>query len=167
MNFLSCVCVDIMGPKFKLIFVWPNLVMQAKAHCIWTWRRNKVIPFPQWKHIFPCLKSLATLFRSVCEGPIHYLPLFLGETVAHMASCVACVFTCLSVLVWASYRQRRAYWHTYSMSLCTCVRGSEGGWDGCVHTRICLCRLSPVLFSVLLSGGHGPAQELWSFPVTG
>ena len=65
MNFQSCVCVDIMGPKFKLIFVWPNLAMQLKEYCEWTRRRNKVIAFPWWKHIFSCLKSFSTLFWSV------------------------------------------------------------------------------------------------------
>lgn len=111
--FTSC-----MGPKFKLICVRPNLATQAKEY--WTRRRNKVIAFPQWKHIFLCLKSLATLLRSVCEGPIHYILLFLQETEAHMAS-LLCVFWCLSGLVWGSDHELLAYILLVLMHLCMWV----------------------------------------------
>lgn len=139
MNFLSRVCVDIMGPKFKHIFVWPNLVMQAKGFCMWTRRRNKVIAFPQWKHIFSCLKSLATLFWSVWGGPF-IIYCFSSERPQRIWYLVLCVFTCLSVLVGDGRHERYGYWHTYSASLCTRVCVSECGLriDECVNACICL-----------------------------
>ena len=155
-----------MGPKFKLIFVWPNLATQPKEHRVWTRRRNKVIAFPQWKHIFPCLKSLATFFSGVCvRGPFIircFFPRRGPERIWHLL----CVFSCLSALV--SRRRPRAATFTRSTSSCTCVRAGvmAGEAGACIHAFVCCC-LWPALFSVLLSRGHGPVQALRSFPVTG
>lgn len=75
--------------KFKLIFVWPIGDR--------TQRRNKVIVFLFFFCFFSetcffsvVLKSVVTLFQSLCEEPIHYLLLCLGETAVHMV-CAPCV----------------------------------------------------------------------------
>lgn len=133
------------GLNLKLIFVWPNLAMQLKEYCVWARRRNKVIAFPQWKHIFPCLKSLATLFWSVWGA--HSLstafPQRDSKRIWYLVLCVCfCVYLCRFETTVVS---GCAYWHTHSTSLCTCVRVSEHecvsvgeGIDECVHTCICL-----------------------------
>lgn len=136
MNFLSCVCVDIMGSKFKLIFVWPNLAVQAKGYCTNTRVGIRSLLFLS-ENIFFLVSSHLRHFSGVCEGPIHYLPVFLRGAIAHMVVCVVCVFTCLSVLVLRqlSWTLRLlAYIQHVLMHLCMC----EQRVDGCVHACICL-----------------------------
>ena len=99
MNFLSCVCVDIMGPKFKLIFVWPNLAMQLKEYEHGEGIRSLLFLS---ENIFFLVSSHSRHFSGVCEGPIHYLRLFLREAAAHMVSLVSRV---VFVFICAGLRQ--------------------------------------------------------------
>lgn len=94
------------------------------------------------ENIFFLVSSHSRHFSGVCEGPIHYLPLFLRETAAHMASCVVCVFMFICAgLKRLSWTVRLlAYIQRVLMHLCTCEWvwvGVEDRWV-CVHTCICL-----------------------------
>lgn len=131
MNFTSGVCVDIMGAKFKLIFVWSIQYRTQK------W--NKVmVPFSSSlkTHFFLVLESVVTLLQSLCEDPIHYLLRCLLETAVHMA----CVFGCLSALV-AGSCSYVSNAHLCTAPLCVPACESQCGcgcrMDGRMHANIC------------------------------
>lgn len=163
MNFLSCVCVDIMGPKFNASLFGRTWRRRQKNTVYDTERRNKVIAFPQWENIFFLVWSQWRHFSGVYEGPIHYLRLLLRERVAHMASYVF-VFICAGL--------RHPSWAVHLLAnkqpqlLHLCVRMKNRYVCVFMHEPVCRCLLL-VLFSDLLSRGRVPVQEPWSFPVTG
>ena len=156
-----------MGPKFKLIFVWPNLATQPKEHRVWTHGEGIRSSLFLSENIFFFVSSHLRHFFPECAWGAHSLSaaFFLGgDRSAYGILCVCvCVFSCLSARV--SGRQPQI---AHSTSSCTCVKvgaiADEAG--GCILAFVCCC-LWPALFSVLLSWGHGPVQALRSFPVTG
>lgn len=90
MNFLSCVCVDIMGPKFKLIFVWPNLAMQLKEYEHGEGIRSLLFLS---ENIFFLVSSHSRHFSGVREGAHSLSTAFpQRDRGAYGISCVACCF---------------------------------------------------------------------------
>lgn len=125
------------GAKFKLIFVWP---IENR-----TQRRNKVIVFLFFvvSSVKTCffsplvLESVVTLLQSLCEEPIHYLLLCLGETAVHMA-CAPCVFWCWCVLVGGSCSfVSNAHAAPLCVPACESHCGCGCGMDGWTHANIC------------------------------
>lgn len=144
------------GLNLRLIFVRPNPATQAKEY--WTQRRNKVIAFPQWKHIIPCLKSVATLLLNMSEGPIHYPR--NSSTYGVSVVCFLVLICCFGTGIGSV-----ALVDVSCAPVCVSA-AADGGWMvGCMHT-IVLCCLSPVPFSVLHRWRHSPMQRLWGFQVT-
>lgn len=128
-----------MGPKFKLIFVSPNLAMQAKGSCTRTRRRNKVIASPQWKRIFPCLESLATLLHSVWVGP--FIIYHFSSERPWRIWCLVCV-VCICVFICAGVRGLNLLAYMQRVLVNVCVRGRvcvEDQWlCDCVHLFVAI-----------------------------
>lgn len=164
MNFLSCVGVDIMGPKFKLIFVWPNLATQPKEHRVWIRGEGIRSSLFLSENIFFLVSSHLRHFFPECAWGAHSLSaaFFLGGDRS------AYGILCVCFLVYLRRFRGGSRNSQHSTSSCTCVKvGAIAGEAGaCIHAFVCCC-LWPALFSVLLSWGHGPVQALRSFPVTG
>ena len=137
MNFLSCVGVDIMGPKFKLIFVWPNLATQPKEHRVWTHGEGIRSSLFLSENIFFFVSSHLRHFFPECAWGAHSLSaaFFLGGD--RSAYGILCVCVCVFLFICTGFGAATADC-TQHILLHLCEGGSDCGWGGWVHTCICL-----------------------------
>lgn len=101
-------------------------------------------------------------FYEMCEGPIHYLQLFLRETVLHMVSWVFCTY----MFICAGLRQLSRVLDTQRTSCCTCVCVNECGWSMNSRVHACTCLLLFIVCSIfcITQSGTQPSTGAVKFP---